>query len=177
MVAVSRELYTLLICALVVERAVELLISRRNERWLCERGAVEEGADHYPWMVTLHALFPLACLVEVWGLDRPWIPYLGWSMLVLLVLCMAGRYWVVATLGRRWTTRVLVLPESTPIRHGPYRGLRHPNYLVVVLEFLAVPLIHTAWATAAVFGVANLVLVRRRIEVEERALGYERSDE
>ena len=166
----TKLLYTGLVGLVALERCFELIVSRRNVRQLKARGAIESGAGHYPVMVALHTAFLVACPVEVWLLDRPWIPALAAPMLVLLAATMALRYWVIATLGGRWNTRVLCLEGAAPVRHGPYRWMRHPNYLAVVLELLALPLIHTAWLTAALFGLANAALLRVRITVEDAAL-------
>lgn len=114
------------------ERLLELRISRRNEKRLRSRGAFEAGARHYPLMVGLHTALLVAAPLEVWLLDRPFRPLPGATMLLLLATTMALRYWAVATLGVRWTTRVLVLPGASRIRCGPYRWLSHPNYLAVV---------------------------------------------
>lgn len=167
----TRWLYTGLMALMVAERLVELAISRRNEKWLLARGAIEVGSGHYPWMVLQHTLFLIGCLAEVWWLDRPFYAPLAAAMLVALMLSMALRYWVIATLGRRWTTRVLVLPGAPLVTTGPYRVLRHPNYLAVAIEVFALPLVHTAWITALIFTVANGALLSRRIEVEEKGLG------
>lgn len=166
----TRILYTLLVALVAGERLVELVVSRRNVRRLLARGGVEAGAGHYPVMVLLHSAFLVACPLEVWLLGRPFVPPLAAAMTALLALTMALRYWVVATLDGRWTTRVVVVPGEAPVTGGPYRWLRHPNYLGVVLEILALPLIHTAWLTAAVFTAANAGLLRRRLRVEEAAL-------
>ena len=166
----TRWLYTGLVALVAVERVFELSVATRNRRWLVSRGAIEIGAGHYPIMVTLHSLFLVSCLAEVWLLDRRFRPALGWSMLVLLAFSMLGRYWVMATLGRRWTTRILCLPGQPRITRGPFRWFRHPNYAVVVCEIFALPLIHTAWLTAVVFSLANGLLLRERIGVEEAGL-------
>lgn len=166
----TRLLYTLVVAAVVVERLVELIVSLRHERALRARGAVEAGGGHYPLMVALHAsLFP-ACLGEVWLAGRPFVPALAAGAGLLLVLTMALRWWTVATLGERWTTRVLVLPGAPLVAGGPFRFLRHPNYLAVAVEIFAIPLLHTAWATAALWGGANLALLAVRIRAEDRAL-------
>lgn len=167
----SRLLYTLLIVLVACERLGELVISRRNERRLRARGAVEAGAGHFPAMVALHAAWLAACPLEVWLLDRPLLPPLAAAAALALAATMALRYWVIATLGDRWCTRVLVPPGEPPIAAGPYRWLRHPNYLAVAVEVFALPLIHTAWLTAAVLGAANLAILAVRIRVEDRALG------
>lgn len=166
----SRALFLVLVAAVAVERLVELVISRRHERALRARGAVEAGAGHYPLMVGLHAALLVGAPAEVLLLDRPFLPWLGWPMLAVVAATMALRYWVVATLGERWTTRVLVLPGAPLVARGPYRFLRHPNYLAVVLEVAALPLVHTAWITALVCSLANLLVLALRIRVEDAAL-------
>jgi methyltransferase len=121
-------------------------------------------------MVAVHAAFLLSCPLEVWLFDRPWRPGLAATMGALLACAAALRYWAIATLGERWSTRVIRLSGEPLVQAGPYRLLRHPNYLAVAVEFLALPLLHSAWATAAVFGVANGLLLRTRIRLEDSAL-------
>lgn len=165
--------YLLLVAATAVERLVELVISRRNATWAFARGGREYGLDHFPWMVALHSSLLIGCVAEVLLLDRPFLPALGWPMLVIALLCQAGRYWVIASLGRQWNTRVIVVPGLGRVERGPYRypWLRHPNYLIVVVEGVALPLVHSAWITAIVFTALNAVLLLRfRIPTEERAL-------
>lgn len=166
----TRVLYTLLLGAIVIERLIELAITRRNRAWALERGGVEVGRDHYRWMVLVHTLFLISCPAEVWLLERPFLPSLGLPMLGLLVASMALRYWAVTTLGRRWTTRVICVPGLEIVTGGPYRFVRHPNYVAVVVELFALPLVHSAWWTAIVFSAANVLVLRTRIRVEEAAL-------
>ncbi len=166
----SRALFVLLIAAVALERLVELVVSRRHERSLRARGAVEAGTRHYPLMVAVHAALLVAAPAEVLLLGRPFLPWLGWPMLALVAATMALRYWVVATLGERWTTRVLVLRDAPLVAGGPYCFLRHPNYLAVAVEVFALPLVHTAWLTALVCGAANLAVLATRIRVENAAL-------
>ena len=166
--------YIALVLATGVERLYELRVSKRNATAAFARGGVEYGRRHFPWMVTLHTGFLLACIAEVVLLDRPFIPGLGWPMLVLALLCQAGRYWVIWALGPQWNTRVIVVPGAGRIeRRGPYRftWLRHPNYIIVAIEGIALPLVHTAWITAIVFTLLNAVLLLGfRIPVENKAL-------
>lgn len=163
-------LYTLLVVVVALGRLVELRIASRNFQSLLGRGGVEAGAEHYRWMVLLHVLFLAACPLEVWLLRRPFIPALAAVMLVLLVLAALLRWWVISSLEGRWTTRVVVLPGVPPVTGGPYRLLRHPNYLAVVVEIVALPLIHTAWLTAIVFSLGDALMLRVRIRAEEAAL-------
>lgn len=163
--------YLVLVLATGVERLAELVISARNARAAFAQGGVEHGRAHFPWMVALHTGLLAACLAEVFYGDRPFLPWLGWSMLALVVLSQALRYWCIATLGRQWNTRVIVVPGLHLVARGPYRWLRHPNYLAVVVEGFALPLVHTAWITALAFTVLNAVLLLGfRIPVENRAL-------
>jgi methyltransferase len=166
----SRWPYTALVGVVAAQRLAELAVSRRNVNRLLAAGGVEVGRSHYPWMVLLHTTFLLSCLLEVWWLERPFNRGLGVAMLVALVGAAALRGWVIHTLGGRWSTRVVCLPGAAPIRGGPYRFLRHPNYLAVVVEMAALPLVHSAWLTALFFSVANLLLLRERVRVEEQAL-------
>jgi methyltransferase len=163
--------YLGLILFIVAERLAELAISARHARRLRARGGIEHGASHYPAMVALHASFLAAAPAEVWIADRPFLPWLGVPMTIALVAALLLRYWVIVTLRGRWCTRVIVPPGEPPIASGPYRVLRHPNYLAVALEMPALALIHTAWVTALVFGALNLALLRVRIRVEDAALG------
>jgi methyltransferase len=112
----------------------------------------------------------IACPLEVFLLGRPWIPPLAYAMIAVVAATMAVRYWAIATLGERWNTRIVCLPGAPLIEHGPYRFVRHPNYLAVAFEVPALALVHTAWLTAIVFGGLNLLVLRRRIRTEDAAL-------
>jgi len=172
-VPVSLVLFTVLVLATGVERTVELVISTKNARWAFEHGGIESNRRQLPWMISLHVGMLLGALAEVWLLGRPFLPWLGWPMLVITVLSQAARYWIIGTLGRQWNTRVIVVPGLPLVRSGPYRWswLRHPNYVVVAIEGIALPLVHTAWITALVFTVLNgVLLLGFRIPAEDRAL-------
>jgi methyltransferase len=162
--------YILLLLAIALERVVELVVSRRHARWSLERGGVEFGVPHFRWMKALHTLFLVACAVEVVFLERTFEPLLGWTMLGIVVLAQVIRYWAIGSLGKQWNVRVIVVPGAPRITRGPYRFMKHPNYLAVVLEGFAVPLVHGAWITACVFSLLNAWLLSVRIRVEERAL-------
>ena len=162
--------YTALVLLVGLERVAELVVSKRNAAWAFARGAVETGQRHYPVMVVLHTGLLLGALAEVWLLDRPFVPLLGWTMLALVVASQALRWWCIATLGRQWNTRVIVVPGMPLVERGPYRWFSHPNYVAVVVEGIALPLVHTAWLTALVFTLANAVLLTVRIRSEEGAL-------
>lgn len=162
--------YTLLIAAVGVERVAELVVSQRNLAWSRARGGIEAGAGHYPAMVVLHTGLLVGCLAEVALLDRPFIPALGWPMLAVVVAAQGLRWWCITTLGRQWNTRVVVVPGASRVTGGPYRLTSHPNYVAVVAEGVALPLVHSAWITALVFTVLNAALLMTRIRTENTAL-------
>ncbi len=159
-----------LVALVIVIRFAELRVARRNRAWAMERGGVESGAEHYPVMVSLHAALFAGCLLEVPLADPPFLPWLGWPMLALLVGAHALRWWCIRTLGPQWNTRVIRVPGAPLVTGGPYRWLRHPNYVAVVVEGFALPLVHTAWVTALAFTVLNALLLRVRLRVENEAL-------
>lgn len=153
-----------LLTFVTVQRLAELVYARANERRLRERGAVELGADHYGFIVALHAAWLIACWAAGWSRSvlTPW--------LLVFVALQAFRLWVLGTLGRRWTTRVLVVPGEVLVRRGPYRWISHPNYLLVALEIVVVPLALGLVWLAVVFGALNLAMLAWRIRVENSAL-------
>ena len=168
----SVALYIAFVLATGGERIYELVVSKRNAATAFARGAVEYGQRHFPWMVALHTGLLLSCIAEVVLLQRPFIPWLGWPMLVIAIACQAARYWIIASLGSQWNTRVIVVPGAGRIANrGLYRWFSHPNYVVVAVEGIALPLVHTAWITAIAFTVLNAVLLLGfRIPTENRAL-------
>lgn len=154
-----------LVALLVVQRLAELVLARRNHRALLARGAIEVGERHYKAFLALHAGWLLALPVAIdprTSVSIPWLFVFG--------LLQCGRFWVIATLGTRWTTRVMVLPGATRIRSGPYRFVDHPNYLVVCGEVAVVPLMFGAWTLAVIASALNLLLLRKRLVVENEAL-------
>jgi methyltransferase len=155
----------LMLGLVVGQRLGELVIARRNTRRLLARGGREVGAAHYPLFILLHTAWIAALAIFV-PYDR-W-PYL--PLIVIYLLLQLARVWVITSLGPYWTTRIITLDEAPVVRRGPYRFIRHPNYLVVGMELLVLPLAFRAWWIAAVFTVLNTLLIAYRISVEERAL-------
>jgi methyltransferase len=156
----------ILILALVtLQRLGELWLSNRNTRRLLAHGAREVARSHYPLIVAVHASW----LAALWWLapDRPIEAF--W--LALFILLQLGRIWVISTLGPRWTTRIIVLPDSPLVRSGPYRFLNHPNYVVVAGEIAVLPLAFGLWQVALIFTVLNTAVLAIRIRQENRALG------
>ncbi|MFF3177665.1 isoprenylcysteine carboxyl methyltransferase family protein [Streptomyces sp. NPDC057900] len=162
--------YMALVLAVAGERLAELVVALRNTRWALARGGVETGRAHYPAMVALHTALLLGCLVEVRLAERPFVPLLGWTMVAVVAAAQGLRWWCIRTLGHRWNTRVIVVPGLPLVTGGPYRLLRHPNYAAVAAEGLALPLVHGAWLTAALFTVLNAALMAVRVRCEEAAL-------
>lgn len=167
---VTQWIFAGLVCLLAAQRLAELRLSGRNERWLREQGAVEAGERLMPRLRLMHGAWLVAMIVEVFLLDRPFIPLLAAVAALGVLTGQVLRYAAIRELGVRWTVRVLVLPGSSPVVSGIYRRVRHPNYLGVILEILFVPLLHTAWITAIVFTILNAIALRSRIRSEEEAL-------
>lgn len=165
-------LYIVFVLATAGERIYELVVSRRNAETAFEQGGREYGQRHFPWMVALHTGLLLACIAEVVLLDRPFIPWLGWPMLAIAIACQFARYWIIASLGSQWNTRVIVITGAARVvGRGLYRWFKHPNYAVVAIEGIALPLVHSAWITAIAFTLLNAVLLLGfRIPTENRAL-------
>lgn len=153
------------LAAVAAQRLWELWLADRNTKRLLAEGAVEVGAAHYPLFILLHASW-LAAIAIV----TPWtmVPNLWW--LGLYAVLQLGRLWVISTLGRFWTTRIITLPAAPLVRRGPYRFMRHPNYLVASLEIAVLPLAFGQVWIALVWSVANALLVGWRIRIEDRAL-------
>lgn len=159
------NLWSVLLLAFVTaQRLAELVLAQRNTRRLLARGAIEAAPEHYPLIVALHA----AWLIGLWLL-APAIPPNPW-LAVLFLLLQAGRIWVLATLGERWTTRIIILPGAPLVQGGPYRFVSHPNYVVVASEILVLPLVFGLTVYALVFTLLNAAILTIRIRAEEKAL-------
>ena len=166
----SQVLYIVIVGLVAIERLAELVIAKRNLAWSRRRGGHEVGFGHYPFMVVLHTGLLAGCLVEVGLGDRTFVPAVGWPMLGLVIAAQALRWWCIRTLGRQWNTRIVIVAGLTRVTGGPYRIFSHPNYVAVVVEGLALPLVHDAWITALVFTVLNAGLLTVRIRCENAAL-------
>ena len=166
----SVVVYTLFLIAVGLGRLAEMGISRRHQRAMAARGATKIAEPHFRWMVLLHGGVLVGAALEVWLLARPFIPALAIPMIVLFVLSNMLRWWVIRTMAEHWNVQVVNSLELGVVTSGPFRWIRHPNYLAVFVELLAVPLIHTAWLTALLGGLAHIEVLRRRIVVEEAVL-------
>ena len=151
--------------AVALQRVAELWLARRNMARLLAAGGAEHGRRHYPLFFLLHGGWLLVLALSV-SPDTP----VNWFLLAVFAVLQAGRVWVIATLGVYWTTRIITIPGAPLVRRGPYRWVRHPNYLVVALEIPMLPLAFGLWGMAASFGVLNLALLAWRIKAEDRVL-------
>jgi methyltransferase len=176
---VKRWLFAGFVAALALQRLFELRLSRRNERRMRQHGGREHAPETYGWILTLHAAWFAAMLLEVFAGRREFRPRLAVLAFGVFAIGQALRLAAIRTLGWRWSTRVMTVPgpDGVPVQHGIYRYIRHPNYLGVELEILSVPLVHGAYLTAAAFGLANLLLLRDRIRREEQALDASGSED
>jgi methyltransferase len=173
---ISLRTYLIILAILIVERIFELNLARRNAHRAFQHGAIEVGQVHYRVMVALHTLFIVSCAVEATFFPHSLPRAVPWIALVAEIVAQAIRYWAVSTLGDRWNTRIIVTPDRAPVTSGPYRFMRHPNYLAVVIEIAAVPLIGSAIFTAIAFSIGNALILAVRIPAEERAMGGRYAD-
>jgi methyltransferase len=164
------EIYYSLLAVIVFERIAELVVSQRNAAGSLAKGGAESGRGHFPVMAALHTALLLGCWIEPVALHREFIPALAWPMLAVVVAANALRWWCIATLGPRWSARVIVMPGVPLVKDGPYRWFAHPNYVAVVVEGAALPLAGSAWLTAFTFTALNAALLTVRLRCETRAL-------
>jgi len=162
--------FGIVILIVILQRLVELRLARHNRDYILSQGGHEAGASHYKYIVLLHVLFFLCLIVEVMSGSQQLSTW-WWATFSVFLLSQAGRYWCIRTLGRHWNTRIMILPGTSPVKHGPYRYLKHPNYWIVTIELLTLPLCFGAYFTALLFPVSNLLLLGLiRIPAEEQAL-------
>jgi methyltransferase len=162
--------YYVVLVVITFERLAELVVSQRHAADSLSHGGIESGRRHFPVMVALHTGLLMGCWLEPLVAHRHFIPALGWPMLAVVVAANALRWWCIATLGSRWTARVIVFPGVPLVKTGPYRWFAHPNYVAVVIEGAALPLAGSAWITAVTFTVLNAALLTVRLRCETRAL-------
>lgn len=163
-------LFFVLVLSMVgMQRLVELSIAKRNERWMRQAGAYEVGAGHYPFIVLMHSFFFISLLAEVLYFKRDLANW-GVLLLALFLLLQLIRVWTLLSLGKFWNTKIIVLPGASVIKKGPYKYMRHPNYMVVALELLLLPLAFQAYLTALIFTLLNIAVMALRIPLEEKAL-------
>jgi methyltransferase len=163
------KLFYLFWVILILQRLVELKVAKNNERWMKSQGGIEFGQKHYRIMVGLHSLFFIFYMGEVFFFQKEISSY--WPVLLFLfILTQSGRVWALTSLGKYWNTKIIVLPNADVIKKGPYKYVKHPNYLIVTLEFIIVPLMFQAYITMILFSILNVLILSVRIPEEERAL-------
>jgi methyltransferase len=167
---VTRRIFAGLVLLLAIQRLAELHISRQHEAKMLAQGGREAGAEHFGLMKAMHVSWFVSMLVEVFLLKRPFIPWLAGLASLFVALGQSLRLAAIRTLGWRWSLRIISMPEETPVQEGIYLHIRHPNYLGVILEILAVPLLHSAYLTSLVFSLLNAAMLRVRIRTEENAI-------
>lgn len=154
---------------IIIQRIVELYIARRNEQWMKAHGGIEKGKEHYKWFFILHSFFFLSILFEVL-LRQKTSMELNTYLFSIFLLTQLARVWCIQSLGRFWNTKIIVLPNVALVRRGPYKYIKHPNYVIVGIELFIIPLLFGAYYTAIAFPIFHLILMRIRIPLEEKAL-------
>jgi len=157
--------FIIFIAILVIQRLTELFISRRNEKWLLSQGAIEYGSGHYPWMVAMHTVFIFSLIAEYYL--RGGEP-MSFMFLMLFVALLLFKYWILTSLGNYWNTKIYRIPGSAPVRKGPYKYFKHPNYVDVVCEIAIIPLVFHLYYTAIIFSVLNAIMLTVRLKTENK---------
>lgn len=161
-----------LLIFIVCQRLIELVIAKSNETWMLERGGVEEGEEHYKWFILLHVFFFLSIFLEIMFTESS-NQQLNYYLLVIFLFSQIGRVWCIASLGRFWNTKIIILPGVSLISKGPYKYLKHPNYLIVAIELFIIPLLFKAYLTALLFPLLHILLLKIRVPSENKALAGE----
>jgi len=157
--------FILFLLFLITQRLSELYIASRNEKWLRSKGAVEYGEEHYPYIVALHTLFIISIIVEYFLRGNTHIDYL---FLVLFILLLLFKLWALSSLGKYWNTKIFRVPGAGPVKKGPYKIFKHPNYFIVICEIAIIPLVFHLYYTAIIFTVLNALMLTVRIKVENK---------
>ncbi len=160
--------FILFISFVIMLRLAELVVAKSNEKWLLQNGAIEHGRSHYPVMVTLHVCFLLSLIVEYYCSARQ--HEFNLFFLLAFGLCIGLKTWVIATLGKYWNTRIYRIPNVSLVSEGPYKIIKHPNYVIVVAEIAIIPLVFQLYYTAVLFSLLNAAMLYVRIGVENKAL-------
>ena len=164
--------FILFFTVLVIQRVIELIIAKTNEKWMKENGAIEYGQNHYKFMVFIHFAFFVSLLIEG-GMFHTSV-HSQWPLLLsVFILTQIGRIWVIFSLGRYWNTKIIVLPNANVVSKGPFKYFKHPNYVIVTIELVIIPLLFNAYWTLCIFALLNQIILAIRIPLEERALKSE----
>ncbi len=162
-------IFWILFIFIAIQRIVELVIAKSNEKWMMERGGVEWGKNHYKWFIVVHTLFFFSLLLEVF-LRNPITLILNPYVFALFLLIQAARVWCILSLGRYWNTKIIILPNNSLVQKGPYKYVKHPNYIIVGVELFIIPILFQAYITAILFPLFHILLMTIRIPLENQAL-------
>jgi methyltransferase len=157
--------FIIFISFFILQRLSELFIANRNQKWLLEKGAIEYGKNHYPFIVALHTAFIISLITEFFLRGQPPI---SWSFLIIYLAVLSFKFWALSSLGKYWNTKIYRIPGVNPIKKGPYKFLKHPNYMEVVCEIAIIPLIFHLYYTAIIFSILNGIMLWVRISVENK---------
>jgi methyltransferase len=157
--------FILFLSFLILQRLSELYISSRNEKWLLQNGAIQYGQSHYPYMVAMHTLFILSIITE-YNL-RGGTP-MSWILLIAFLVVLSFKFWALSSLGKYWNTKIYRIPGVYPVKKGPYKIFKHPNYMEVVCEIAIIPLVFHLYYTAIIFSLLNIAMLTVRIRVENK---------
>ena len=161
--------FIIFLSIIIIQRISELILSKKNEQYLKSNGAIEYDKRGYKYIVLMHNLFFISVITEFVFLGKQLNEY--WQVLLIIFICtQLLRYWAIFTLRKRWNTKILVLPNTEPIRSGLYKYLKHPNYIAVIIEIAIIPLLFSCYYTAVVFSILNLIVLKRSIRIEEKVL-------
>jgi methyltransferase len=158
-------LFALFISFFILQRLSELYIARQNEKWLLSQGAVQYGQSHYPFIIALHTSFIISIIAEYFLRGGPPI---SWIFLVIFLLVLSFKFWALSSLGKYWNTKIYRIPGVYPVKKGPYKFLKHPNYMEVVCEIAIIPLVFHLYYTAIIFTVLNVAMLTVRIKAENK---------
>ncbi|MFP3917669.1 isoprenylcysteine carboxylmethyltransferase family protein [Lysinibacillus telephonicus] len=161
--------FFIFVILVILQRIIEVIIAKRNEKKMLLKGAYEVGASHYPYMIAMHISFFLCLIAEVVLFNRGISPLFLW-LFILFLIVQALRIWCLVSLGSFWNTKIIILPGSHVVKKGPYLFIRHPNYTIVSIEILLIPLMFQAYITAFCFTILNILMLSVRIPLEEKAL-------
>lgn len=163
------KIFFLFLAIIILQRFAELIIAKQNEKWMLKQGGIVFGEKHYKMIVGLHIFFFIFFLWEVFHFGKT-LSSLWPVLLIIFILTQAVRVWALSSLGKYWNTKIIVLPDADVVMKGPYKYMKHPNYVIVTLEFIIIPLIFQAYLTAIIFSVLNMWMLSIRIPEEEKAL-------
>lgn len=157
--------FIIFILFVITQRLSELYIARRNEKWLRSQGAIEYGKKHYPFIVALHTLFIVSMIVEYILRGTTLIDFI---FLILFALLLLFKFWALSSLGKYWNTKIFRVPGAGPVKKGPYKLFKHPNYFIVICEIVIIPMVFHLYYTAIIFTILNAIMLTVRIRVENK---------